>query len=1009
MPGKPEPSGASGSGTDWKKRLRRRVAAVAKKTGRRSKSKAAPESSHWLSHELNVHQIELEMQNEDLRRAYSELTASQEKYLDLYDFAPLSYLTISSKWMILEANLTAAKLLHTDRSRLCQRSLNSFIALGDKAAFTGQITLLFETGTMAPFEVLLARAGAPPCYVRLLANLAHDAKGQPVCRLVLSDVTERRRNELKIEQLARFPAENTSPVLRVSAQGILEYANAAAGAFCRALGAGVGGKVNAEWRARISQALALKSRNDIEVQVEGRALIVTLVPIIEHGYVNLYAADITEIKQAEAYQELGRGVLQILNESSGLKDCAQRTIDLLQARTGCDAVGLRLHDGDDYPYFAQKGFPAEFLKTETTLVERGADGGLCRDKGGNVSLGCTCGLVISGKTDPNHPLFTAGGSCWTNDFCLLLDIPPGKDPRINPRNQCIHQGYASVVLVPIRTKEKIIGLLQFNDRRKGRFSPATVELLEGIATYIGAAMQHKRDEEKILSLAAIITQADDAIISADYKGIITNWNPAAQKIFGYGAEEAIGRPISLLAPAGHQGEVMGNLDKILAGQNAQFEHQLSAKSGAVIDVWVSLFPIKDSAGTVVGVSGIHRDITERKQAAANREKLQVQLTQSQKMESIGRLAGGVAHDFNNLLTAIKGYGEFVLDALPEADPRRADTEEILKAADRAAALTQQLLAFSRRQILVPQVVDLNAAIPVTNKMLQRLIGENIKLELKLSPRPCLIRMDPGQLDQVILNLVLNARDAMPDGGAITLETDSADMDEGFFAAHPGLARGPLAILRVRDTGHGMTDEVKSHLFEPFFTTKSIGQGTGLGLATIFGIVTQSGCTIEVESAPERGTNFSIYFPQAEKTVQVANKDKDKAALVRGRETVLLVEDEEVIRRLAERALIGAGYTVLTAADGREALKALEQRGQPVDLLLTDVVMPGMNGRKLAQEVALRKMAPRTLFVSGYTDDAIVRLGMLQPGLAFLHKPFSPEALLRKMREVLDGPVEKAKP
>jgi len=725
------------------------------------------------------------------------------------------------------------------------------------------------------------------------------------------------------------------------------------------------------------------------------------------------ASDISERKQLGTYRDLGREILQMLNESNDLKDCAQRLIGLLQERTGCEAVGIRLQDGDDYPYFAQKGFPEGFLRTENTLVERRADGGLCRDKSGNISLGCTCGLVITGKTDPAHPLCTAGGSCWTNDSCRLLDIPPGEDPRTNPRNTCVHQGYASVALVPIRNKEQVIGLIQFNDRRKGHFSLAMVELLEGIAAHIGAALLHKRDEEKILRLAAIITQADDAIISTDHKGIITSWNPAAQKIFGYGAEEALGRSIALLAPTDRQNDEMkGNLEKILGGQNVQYESPRRAKSGALIEIWASLFPIKDSAGSVMGVSGIYHDNTERKQAAAEREKLQAQLTQSQKMESIGRLAGGVAHDFNNLLTAIKGYGEFILDALPEADPQRADTEEILKAADRAAALTQQLLAFSRRQILAPRVVDLNAAIPVTAKMLQRLIGEDIKLELKLSPQPCPIRMDPGQLDQVILNLVLNARDAMPDGGTVTLETEITAMDEGFFAAHPGLTRGPLAILRVRDTGHGMTNEVKSHIFEPFFTTKSIGQGTGLGLATIFGIITQSGGSIEVESAPERGATFLVYFPRAEKTAQDAykdkDKDKDKSTPVRGRETVLLVEDEEVIRRLAERALTGAGYTVLTAADGREALKALEQRGQPVDLLLTDVVMPGMNGRQLAHEVALRKMAPRTLFVSGYTDDAIVRLGMLQPGLAFLHKPFSPEALLRKMREVLDGPVKQAK-
>jgi PAS domain S-box-containing protein len=382
--------------------------------------------------------------------------------------------------------------------------------------------------------------------------------------------------------------------------------------------------------------------------------------------------------------------------------------------------------------------------------------------------------------------------------------------------------------------------------------------------------------------------------------------------------------------------------------------------------------------------------------------------QSQKMEVVGRLAGGVAHDFNNLLTAIKGYGEFVRDALTAEDPKRADVVEILNAADRAAALTRQLLAFSRRQILEPQEVDINKVVGAMTNMLRRLIGENMKLVTKLSPAPCLAKVDPGQTEQVIMNLAVNARDSMPKGGTIAVETEIVTLDEAFFTAHPDLRRGPMVCLRVRDTGCGMSDEVKSHLFEPFFTTKGKGKGTGLGLSTVLGIIKQSGGEIEMESAPGSGTTFRIYFTQIETATPGKEKEKEKEAPARGHETVLLTEDDDILRRVGERILVEDGYTVLTAADGQEALKMLEQRAKPVDLLVTDVVMPGMNGRELAREIARRNLAPRTLFISGYTDDSIVRHGVLEPGLAFLYKPFSPEGLLRKLREVLDGPADQAK-
>ena len=391
-------------------------------------------------------------------------------------------------------------------------------------------------------------------------------------------------------------------------------------------------------------------------------------------------------------------------------------------------------------------------------------------------------------------------------------------------------------------------------------------------------------------------------------------------------------------------------------------------------------------------------------------------SQAQKMEAIGLLAGGVAHDFNNILTAIKCYTEFVHKALAPEDPKREDTQEIMNSVERAISLTRQLLAFSRRQIMAPQMVDLNKILGGMANMLRRIIGENITLNTSLFSAPCMVKADPGQLEQVVLNLAVNARDAMPDGGTVTLGTEIIRPSEDFFFIRPELPIGPLVCLKVSDTGTGMTEDVKSRLFEPFFTTKEQGKGTGLGLPMVFGIVKQSNGEIEVESEAGKGAAFIIYLPFAEKPPRFEDietgdgkKDPDAAAALPVRhETVLLVEDEDTLRRLGERVLRMNGYGVLVAANGQAALKLMEERGLPVDLLVTDVVMPGMSGRDLAKELARKNLAGRTLYMSGYTDDAIVKHGVLEPGIAFIYKPFTVEALERKLREVLDGPADKAK-
>ena len=523
------------------------------------------------------------------------------------------------------------------------------------------------------------------------------------------------------------------------------------------------------------------------------------------------------------------------------------------------------------------------------------------------------------------------------------------------------------------------------------------------------ARQLRNSEEELRTMAEAMPQI---VWIARPDGWNIFFNRRWMDYTGLSLEESLGRGWAKSVHPDDQQPARDAWQKALAERGIySIESRLRRADGTYRWWLVRAVPLLDAAGNILKWYGTCTDIHDLKMAQEEREEMQSRLKQAQKMETVGKLAGGVAHDFNNILTAIIGYGGFLVKALAEHDPKREDVKEILTAASRAAGLTQQLLAFSRKQLLKTEVADLNSVVRGIEKMLGRLIGEDIKLEARYAPSPCRVQVDTGQIGQVLVNLAVNARDAMPKGGTLSMETALMDAGRDFLLKHPDFTPGPLVRLTFQDTGCGMTEEIKEHIFEPFFTTKEQCKGVGLGLSTVFGIVKQSGGEIEVESAPDRGTTFRIYLPYYEANIadKKEGKDTDEDTILSGSETVLLVEDEESLRRMGERLLRTGGYTVISAANGAEALEVMERHGKPVDLLLTDVIMPGMSGRELSKELGKRKLIGRTLFMSGYTADVISKHGVLEPGIAFIYKPFTVEALSHKLREVLDGPADQAQP
>ena len=1012
--------------TDPKKALRRRAETTARERAAPLPNAAetpSPEETGRMLHELRVHQIELEMQNEELRRTQAELAAARARYFDLYDLAPVGYCVVSEQGLIQETNLTAADLLGVTRSALVEKPISRFILADDQDIYYRHRKQLFETGEPQACELRMNKADGTQFWASLEGAPSKDDDGATTCRIMLSDITER------------------------------------------------------------------KFRDD--------------------------------------ERELTARLVEMINEPGGFRECLAGLTGSLQEWSGCEAVGIRLNDGNDYPYFETRGFPPAFVRDESRLCAFGPDGKVLRDDLGAPVLECMCGNVLCGRFDPAKPFFTDHGSFWTNSTTALLADTSEADRQARTRNRCHGAGYESVALIPLRAGGQVFGLLQFNDPRPGRFTAALIGHFERLADSLAIALARYRATEALREseerftkafqaspVAMAISRFDDGLLldvnemwlktmgygrdevlgttSADYgvwadldqrlefverlcrDGAVTDFeagfrtksdvvrdvvlggeliefngkshmllafhdvterNRAAQQITAqrklldtiieaiphgifwknrdrtYAGcnsvaarnwsldrrEDIVGKAVFDLALDRAEAENIDAMDRIVIEEGTaliNFEDMHVAADGEVATHLSSKVPLKDTAGNVTGLVCLFYDITKQRL-------VEKQLRHAQKMAVVGQLAGGTAHDFNNLLQVIQSSLQMMERRIERGQDVSHLIEAALSAVSRGARLSQHLLSFSRQQALLSEAVDPNRLVEKTVELLGNTLGEDIGIDVHPENGVASLFVDPHGLENAILNIAFNARAAMPNGGRLTIATASKRLDEAIVTEEGVLPAGDYVEIAVTDTGCGMPPEVAARAFEPFFTTREVGEGSGLGLSMVYGFALQSNGHVALESEVGKGTTFRMIFPViAAQSEAVPDTPENVADADSGNETILVVEDDPDVRCAVVRALESLGYAVSEAENGVEALAILD-REPGLDLLFTDVVMPmGMNGLELAQEAIRKHPRLKVVLTSGYPERKLGESRLPESGFALLAKPYSNVELAATLRSAL---------
>jgi PAS domain S-box-containing protein len=992
------------------------------------------------------------------KSAEEALRASEQRFRGLFDGVPAACWTFDSEGTILDCNRGCEELYGWSAEQAVGKTMYELMVKEENAARTREnIAAIFQGQAFEGLEFEDRRADGTTCHVLASEYPVRDARGQVVMGICAQlDITERkqaeediRRQAARLEALRQVSLElatelDLDALLRSIVEraivlvggrwGSFELYRPELGALVSTAMAGAGpdlpgtllwrgeglaGKIwesgeplvvddyqHWEGRAAAYEGLPIRAMAGVPVRWGDEFLGVLNIEGETAGaftpadaeLLGLFAAQAAiAIHNARLYDEARRRnrELTLLNRVIAASAARQAIEPILE--TVCRELAIYF----DAPQAAAALFDEE--KTQAVVVAE---------------------YPAEGRPSALGESIPVAGNPWV-EHLLTHKVPLAVgEAQTDPRLAAVHDlmrrwGTVSLLLVPLLVEGQVVGSLGVAAIEPRAFSSDEMDLVRRVVEQVSGALARARLQSEQQRLSTAVEQAAESVVITDTQGTILYVNPAFERISGYSREEVLGRNPRLLKSGKHDAAFYRDLwQTISAGQVWRGRLVNRHKGGSLYTLDTIITPVRNPAGEIVNYVATRRDVTRELQ-------LEEQFHQAQKMEAVGRLAGGVAHDFNNLLTVIHLSTRLLERELHPQDPLRAHVQRIQEAGQRAANLTKQLLAFSRREIAEPQMLNLNQVLGGLNEMLQRLIGEDMELTLRPAKDLWPVRIDPTQAEQVVINLAVNARDAMPGGGKLTVETANVVLDEAYTARHLEVQPGEYVLLAVSDTGQGMSDEVKAHLFEPFFTTKELGKGTGLGLATVFGIVKQNQGHIGVYSELGQGTTFKIYLPLAGMPLAgMPSAGMPKAGMPRagiprlsevadgqpaslhppaqGTETLLLVEDEPQVRELTHDILLDHGYRVLTAGDGVEALRVAQAHEGPIHLLLTDVIMPRMSGKELADRLRTSRPEVRVLFTSGYTDNAIAHHGVLDEGVAFLSKPFEVEALARKVRSVLDG-------
>jgi two-component system, cell cycle sensor histidine kinase and response regulator CckA len=1027
-----------------------------------------------LVHELQVHQIELELQNDALCRSQIALEAANKKYNDFYELAPAGFMTLDGAGIIREVNLTAASQLGMNRDRILSTPLAAFVEGEDIDRFRLCLKAVFQEPESRRCEVRLKRPDGGNFFARLDGVAATNASGERVCLTSITDLSELKQAEQKLHASERLFASFVGHLPSVAVIRDLEgrylFANAAwEQAFQKSREEWLGKTSEELWPPEVAARFREQDRHVLET---GEALqtlgplhhadgihqwISYRFPIVDPDgrpvMIGINGIDVTEPMATKARLEhlLASGPAAIYTCEPGGDFALTYLSENVETLVGWKARDFladasfwlnHLHSDDRPPILAQLEFPwpedhrsleYRFLSKDGAYRWMHDELKLVRDQDGKPVKIAGAWMDITARRQMEQELQEAHNRLQTLIQAAPLPIvvvdlaghvaqwnPAAARTfgwseaevmgRLNPIVPPGHQDEFRQILAAHVAGESFAGLDLKARRKDGalldiRLSSAPLsdahgDIIGGIAvaediTPRKLVQEALRESEAKFRASFDQAPIGAAIVSLDYR--FQRVNDELCRLTGYSAAELTSRTFLDITHPDDQAKSI-KLGERLARREIEpypIDKRYIRQDGEVVWVRLSVRLVKDAQGAPQYFLGMMEDITERKT-------LEAQLHQAQKMEAVGRLAGGVAHDFNNLLMAIMGYGELIRSSLMEEDPLYKYSEDILKASERAASLTQQLLAFSRRQVTQPQVLNLNRVAVDLEKMLGRLIGEHIRLEIVADPALGPVKADPGQMNQIIMNLAINARDAMPAGGRLILATTNIDFTASHQCYSAAAPPGPYVKLAVSDTGSGMDGATLNHLFEPFFTTKEKGKGTGLGLPMVYGIVKQNHGYVEVESLPGQGTTFNIFLPRLEAAAEAPGNRISLADKLEGSETILVVEDEEALRTLLCRFFRLYGYHVLEARHGGEALLLCERHPGPIHLMVTDVVMPQMSGKELANRLAQLHPEMMVFFMSGYTDSDLSGYGAPDASQHFIFKPFRPMDLVKMVRDSLDA-------